>query len=153
MQEARVVFYDCANRYSTVVDNDAWFMSLFKRAFHTHFTDLANLSTRESSATSFTDLQIEDDLILEGVVGSTSISYEFLELIEKAPAEVATVLSLLFNAPKEVLDLAHEAWRAAGKKKPEGNQFLCSMLGLDHTKMNLPKAVENYFIKGEWKPN
>jgi hypothetical protein len=61
------------------------------------------------------------------------------------------VLSLLFEAPSEVLELAQNAWRASGKKKVDGNVFLCHLLGLDQTKVNLPKSVSTYFQHGTWK--
>jgi hypothetical protein len=119
-------------------------------------TDLANKSTatqaiNESALHLGADDGESDLSYFDSIAAPTGVTYEFLELIEKAPHEVALVLSLMFNAPNEVLDLAHAAWKASGRKKPQGNVFLCGLLGLDPQKINLPVAVTDYFHRGTWK--
>ena len=155
-QEAYLVFLECKERYSTAadvpVDTPQWFMSLFMRCLVTRFADLSNLST-SSSAVNESSLSAseDDDFLFDSLPSPHTISYEFLELIEKAPKEVALVLSLFFSAPSEVLELAEEAWRASGRKKVHGNAFICSLLGLDANKIHLPSAVSKYFEHGVWK--
>lgn len=156
MQEAYLVFLECKERYSSsgaerIVDTPQWFMALFKRCLFTRMTDLSNTSTA-TKAISESDLSSDgDEFSFDNLPGPIGVSYEFLELIERAPREVAMVLSLLFEAPNEVLEMAQEAWRSSGRKKVQGNVFLCNLLGLDPARIHLPTAVSNYFTHGTWR--
>lgn len=148
MQEARVVYADCLIRYAGTVDTPQWFISLYKQAFKTHFADLSTKCSRGPEPHLVHIMSEEDDFsLVPDMPDAGAITYEFLELIEKAPSDVAVVLSLLFSAPSEVLEMAEQAWRCQGRKKVEGNAFLCSMLGI-HPPRDLVARVSNYFKHG-----
>ena len=66
-------------------------------------------------------------------------------MIDEAPEEVVSVLSLMVNCPRELFDLMIDMWRSKGKKKEHGNEFLCEVLGYDPEEVDLVKAVEEYF--------
>lgn len=134
-QESYVVFLKVKRAYGSKVDNGAWFMSLYKRALTNRFNDLSDKNTNLS--VECFNVQMSDAKTLDS--GILKI------VMEEAPEEIKGVLSLFLDAPKELLDLAVEAWESEGKKKIHGNQFLCAMLGYDHLKIDLTKNVKTYF--------
>jgi len=134
-QEAYVVFLKVKKAYGSKVDNGAWFMSLYKRALANRFNDLSDKNTSVSAETL-------------GVIAPDSKTFDkglLTTMIEEAPEEVKSVLSLFLDAPKELLDLAVDVWEQDGKKKIHGNQFLCKMLGYNSSKTDLPRKVKSYF--------
>jgi hypothetical protein len=98
IQEARLVFLECKSRYP-VVDNPKWFMSLFKRAWFTHFVDLASSDTKAKAEVT----EFDETPVLESVVGDDHPGM-VLMMIEKAPQEIKSVMALLINAPTELIE-------------------------------------------------
>ena len=134
-QEAYVVFLKVKKAYGSKIDNGAWFMSLYKRALSNRFNDLSDKNTAVSA-------EAMGAIVPDSKTLDRSL---LMTMIEEAPEEVKSVLSLFLEAPKELLDLAVNAWEQDGKKKIHGNQFLCKMLGHDSLKTDLPKQVKTYF--------
>lgn len=131
MQEARIVFLDCTRRYTGRVDNPAWFMALYKMALFGRFDDLATQDTRyRSVGVLMCEVVTEEDASPIEAIGTCENEGVLHTIIRQAPDEVRSVLSLLLNAPAEILELAAEAWGAQGKKSAFGNAMLCRMLGL-----------------------
>lgn len=148
MQEAHWLFLKLADRYG-VLDTPQHFMGLFKRSWHNHFTNLANLDTKlrvEVSDSSFAD----DDEglsylgLVERLVGDTDCGGYLLVMLQQAPADVKTVISFFALAPQDLVDSAFGAWRTSKRKKEGGNNMLCQLLGFKPGTDALGR-VEAYF--------
>lgn len=137
MQEARVCFCEVYNTYPEVEDRHL--MALFKTAWSRRFIDLAHKATRHRSEISVETLPLETP-------GELSNSGFLAVLIEQAPDEVRSVLSLFLNAPSELLELATQSWRAKGRRKAEGNSMINQCLGLPEGSDPIG-AVEDYFLR------
>jgi hypothetical protein len=118
-QESWMVFDTCRNQYLEM-DTPQHFMSLYKTALHNKFYDLNIKSSLDRE-------YLEDYDLMEYYLPDRRKSI-VLDL-DKAPSEVRTALSLIFNAPSEILELI-----GFTKKNSRGflnNKKLCSLLGLD----------------------
>lgn len=144
MQEARIVFLRCARQYKGVIDNDAWFMGIYKRSLAGRFADLATADARHRMVSVLMcDIENEEgEQVPLDMVGETANEGELRVLIAQAPSEVREVLALLLEAPAEVLELAASAWRRKGKKSAFGNAMLCRLLGRDEGTDVLGKVRE-----------
>ena len=135
MGEAYLVFEKVRCKYANKVDNPKWFMSLYKSALANRLHDVS-----KTIGNSGTVERVEDE-------PSEVIDSGYLyHLIEQAPEEISSVLSLFLRAPQELLGSAFEAWRAKGGKKVHGNSFLNHVLGLQ-ARDSLHSKTVNY-IKG-----
>lgn len=128
MQEARIVFLDCSRRYGATVDNAAWFMALYKRALASQFHNLSSIDTRHKQFAVLSDVTREDQPDPEPI-GSLDNEGALVLLIRQAPDEVRAVLSLMLNAPVEVVDMISAAMRVPQKARACSLR-LCKMLGL-----------------------
>ena len=152
MQEAHIVYLGLVQRY-TAVDNQGWFMALFKRSWTGHFYDLAMRASRirvneVSSTPQYVD-EDESESYLDLAVGDRDNLGAFEVLVNQAPREVKEVLNLMFGTPAEVLEMAAAAWKASGRKKPFGNAMLCHLLGKDPDTVDLEGAVREHFTQTE----
>jgi hypothetical protein len=143
MQEARIVYLDCVMRYAARVDNAAWFMSLYQRALYTRFTDLAYEDTKHKEAALMCDVVSDDGPSIEQV-GELANEGELRVLVRQASSEVRAVLSLLINAPTEILEVVTAQWRSHGSGQAYGSKLLCRMLSLPED-VNLLQRVREYF--------
>ena len=145
MQEARITFLYLKSKYPNI-DTPEWFMAVFKTAFKRKIdTWSVRDAKRRKPETCFSDA-FDGDSEIESLVVGVDHNYGFLAvMIEEAPEEVLSVLSLMLNCPRELFDLMIDMWRSKGKKKEHGNEFLCEVLGYDSEKVDLVKAVKEYF--------
>lgn len=137
VNEAFLVYCKVSITYANKVDNPKWFMALYKTALSNRMHDLSK-----------TINQLVEDCE-EPYKGSSLVTSNdgYLEvLLNQAPSEISSVLSLFINAPQELLDLAFSSWKSNGGKKITGNRFLSSVLGLKDTR-DMCKMVTDYLIK------
>lgn len=144
-QEAYVKFLELCEKYGETVDNPRWFMGLFKRTLANLVTDLANTASRLRRQVCFTELQVDDSEVpyqelLRGDDSDASLEI----LLEEAPEHVRQVLALLSNSDSAMLGVLAQSWERQGKRKLDGNEFLCKMLGYDHRKVDLVYATQLY---------
>lgn len=138
VQEAYLVFHRCT-RYE--VENAKHFMALFKRAWINQFTDLTNNDTKHRAAQLPQDMEEPDR---PEPVGETDNAGYLRVLVQQAPHEVKLVLNLFLSAPSELLEMAMQSWRGAGKLDAGGNRHVARMLGLPEDSRPLD-AVQSYF--------
>ena len=101
MQEAYCIFLRCKRKYD--VKEAKHFMALFKTAWYHHFTDLANLDTKHRAEVRM-PVDVEGETV--ELVGETDNDGMLAIMIREAPREVSMVLTLMLNAPQELLDSA-----------------------------------------------
>jgi len=144
-QEAYVKFAEVSNKYEGKVNNPRWFMALYKRALANCITDLANSSNRLRRLVCFTEMQDDTDPIPyeEKLLGGEDTANLEI-LLEEAPEEVRQVLTLLSNMDTAMLGVIAQSWEREGKRKEDGNQFLCRLLGFDYRKVNLLEYTKQY---------
>lgn len=149
-QEAYIKFLELKERYTGTVDSPKWFMSLYKTSLQNKITDFANLSNRLGRQVCFTELgdypcsNEERVSFQESLIGSLESDGPLDVDLSNAPDEVRKVFVLLSSAPPELLSAMTDTWNANGKRKEGGNQFLCKMLGYDHSKVDLVETVHDY---------
>lgn len=143
MQEAYCVYLDTNRRYPDVVDAPH-FMTLFKRCWHSAFTNLTKKDTKHRYVCFESD--DEDTANLYEPVGDTDNAGYTTILLEEAPSEVRQVLALFLNAPNEVVELIASAWRKPGKKREAGNRRINRFLGFPENTDALGQ-VEDYLMK------
>lgn len=144
-QELFVKFSEMSERYAGRVTNPKWFMALFKRAVANRITDFANQANRQRRQVCFAELQALDDPMpyVDKLIGVGNVSS--LEImLEEVPDGVREVIAFLTSGETERLAIASESWEQLGKRKDGGNQFLCSMLGYDHTNTDLVYATRKF---------
>jgi len=140
MQEAYVVFLRCKARFpkSAEYDTPQAFMAQFKRAWVNQMNDLSVLDTRDRAFVAEPEGQQAER------VGSTDNDGMLRIMIQQAPREVTTVLSLFLSAPTELLELALHAWTSSGKNSAGGPKHLQKLLGFP-PEVDPIKIVEDYF--------
>lgn len=143
MQEAYLVFLRCSNKYP-VLDTPQHFMALYKRAWVNHFNDLSTEVSRNRAAS----LSLDDDGESQGIqepAGDLDTNGHLRIMIEEAPKEVRMVLSLLLNAPQELVDVALAGWNGTDRRKTaNGSKRICQMLGLPQH-LDVMGMVRDYF--------
>jgi hypothetical protein len=139
INEAYLVYDKCKRKYGDT-DSPKHFMALFKTALNRHFFDLWYPRREEP----FKRLEVEN---IESISPFGDIEEEgiFQILLGEAPREIKEVLSHIFNAPDEVLDLIGFHDRRRGRSLVSCNKKLCALLGYDHKKTNLMVLVKTYF--------
>ena len=142
MSDAYKVYMECLSRYAGSVDAPEWFMALFKRSFINHFHAISKSATFLDSVGRLDDvLDTDPDL---SRYGSDSNLGELLVKLSQAPLDVRQVLDFLIdhNSAREALE---HTWRAQGKKKVDGNEYICRALGYNPRKVDLVSMVYKYF--------
>lgn len=144
-QEAFIKFLELSSRYEDKVDNPRWFMALYKRSLYNLVTDFANQARRLRRQVCFVELESDDaeDSYVERLRGDDSAA-ELEILLENAPEHVRQVLTLLSADNSAMLGVLAQSWERQGKRKLDGNEFLCRMLGYDHRKVDLVWATKAY---------
>lgn len=135
LHEAVLVFCYCRDKY--IVETPQHFMSLFKTALHNRFYDFAQSSSVEKSH------QIVQELDFNLLGGSVKEESTFRVLLKSAPQEVKQVLSLVLNAPTEVLEGI--GFRNKGSRGFTANRKLCGLLGYNPDEVNLVQITKSYF--------
>jgi len=99
-QEAMVVYLKTARAYPAL-DTPQHFMALFKVAWINRLNDLSKMDTRNRAETVSTESVF---LNLKNTVGETDSPGSVSLMVQQAPKEVQTVLSLFLTAPSEILE-------------------------------------------------
>lgn len=132
LQESYEVFLRCAERYG-LMDTPKHFMALYKTAWTNHFHDLARKDSTERSAVTYGyDTMLTDDEVLSllDIIPGELDTHGYLNtLLQEAPRDVATILAFFLNAPPVLLQRVSEAWTRSGRRKADGNNMLCELLG------------------------
>lgn len=147
MQEAHVVFLRCCKRFpkSKAYNTPQAFMALFKMAWANQFTDLANEDSRQRLCVSQNRMSREDEEVYEmEPIGETDNAGLLAIAVHQAPHEVVMVLTLLLNAPQELLELAMTSWKDSGRYGAGGSKHINKLLGLDPA-VDCLQLVEDYF--------
>lgn len=102
-QEAWHVFLENKRRYQGVVDNAAWFMSLYKRALFNRITDFAYKSSKHHAHLMYEDPELEESFasVFDVLPDSSTLSPEAVTMLEKAPPEIRKALQLLLSENKK----------------------------------------------------
>lgn len=143
LQEAYVVFLRCCKRFPVdkAHDTPQAFMALFKMAWRNQFTDLSNYDSKHRVCVRMPATEEGEEL---DPMGSLDNDGMLAIMIEQAPSEVRTVLSVMLNAPTELLEMASVAWRKRGHNAVGGSKHLAALLGLDPN-IDAVRLVEDYF--------
>lgn len=142
-QEGYLVFMRCSARYP-VLDTPQHFMSLFKRAWVNHFTDLSNRDTDLRHEVS-DHIELDDGEIIREPIGETGHNGDLLIMIKQAPDEVRMVVNLFLNAPAELLESALSSWSGEDRRRKDGGSAMISkLLGLPKDR-DVIAAVREYF--------
>jgi len=144
LQEAYIVFLRCCKKFpmDAARDTPQSFMALFKMAWRNQFNDL---STYDSKHRVCVHLPAREDSDEDAdIVGELDNQGMLAIMIEQAPSEVRMVLSVMLNAPTELLEMASQAWRKGGRRRAGGSEHLAAMLGLDPG-VDAIGLVEDYF--------
>lgn len=143
-QEAFVKFLGLCSKYEDTVDNPRWFMALYKRSLHNLVTDFANQANRLRRQVCFCELQADNAEPYEELLRGDDSDAELEILLENAPEHVRQVLTLLSADNSAMLGVLAQSWERQGKRKMDGNEFLCRMLGYDHRQVDLVYATRVY---------
>lgn len=152
MGEAYLLFLELGKRY-TDIDNPKWFMAMFQRCFMNRIADLSSTDSDLRKNPTLSDLTPEEDsgdssfmqFLVDSVHGDLETDGMVEIMLDQAPDEIKQTIRLILNMPSEILSKVIDTWKERGKKKELGNQMICAMLGMDHTKVNLVSDVYNYF--------
>lgn len=146
MQDAYIVFMRVSRAYPDM-DTPQHFMSLFKRSWVNHFTDLSN---QDTASRALCQLQSRSD---EGEsnaldfdpVGDLDNDGTLAIMLRQAPKEVVSVLNLFLNAPQEILECALRSWNGPDKRRRAGgSEKINKLLGLPKH-VDALQAVHDYF--------
>lgn len=136
--EGWLLFSKCADMYPDV--DPPHFMALYKTTISRRMIDWAREAT-DSRALSLTSTETGEQL---ESVGDLENDGYFHILLQQAPQEVKSVLTLFINAPTELLQLAMDSWKSAGHVETGGNRQVAQWLGLPAGSRPLD-AVRDYF--------
>lgn len=143
MQEAYLVYLRCARKYAYRVDNEAWFMALYKSALSRELVNLANDDTAYREVITLVDPCGDDATMIDLLAGSEDGEGELAVTLRWAPDEVREVLTLLLNAPTELLRVFTASWAKHGSTERYGSKLLCRVLGRPED-ANLLQRVRKY---------
>lgn len=98
MSEAAIAYYRCRRKYGAVVENPGHFMALYKTVLFTHFTDLANRSTKDAlkHEAYANSRQPRVTIGFDGNIGAK---------LKGASVELKKVLGVIFQGPAEVVGI------------------------------------------------
>lgn len=148
IQDGFMHFYRIRERYADVKD-PPHLMSLFKRCYENHITDLANRRTRTPELL-FIDLAPPD-----------SPEYDALDYLGGIEEEIGPLLVLLRQAPSEVREVFELFLTDSGLSKLSGptlrfdglretfNEKLCRLLRKDPDHCNVLDVVRSFLMKQE----
>jgi len=68
-----------------------------------------------------------------------------LVMVEQAPEEVKAVLNFYLNTPQEKIKTCEAYWNKTNRRKIDGNDYLCEILGYDSNCINLVDRCYEYF--------
>lgn len=145
IHEAYLTFAKCAEYYPKL-DAPQHFMALFKTAWSRRFIDMSTHDSRDRATFVPITARLDDEgepMAMQEPVGDLDNDGALLTLIRQAPREVSAVLSLLLNAPQELLDVALASWNADGKRSNDGSARINRLLGL-HPTFDSVGAVREY---------
>lgn len=124
-QDGVLYFIMLRARYTGIVDNPAWFMSLYSRAFRNHIHDIARvqekLNLSEPLPEDLSSFHFTSDV--DGTEEDTAHSFD------NAPQEVLEVVALFLNAPSELWLVLSKAWNARGNRKKKSQTLIAQALG------------------------
>lgn len=143
VQEGFFVFAKLRIRYPDVRQK-RHFMALLKSSFKNRITDLSNGRTRFHEVP-FAMVMLEDDTertFLEGVLSPESDLASVLVLVKNAPKEVREVFELLMSDAG--LTKLYSDFRRDGGSRETTNEFLCRLLGRDPTEVDISALVRGY---------
>lgn len=101
VQECAVIFTRCLNYYADKVDNPAWMMALYKRAVANDFHTFA---LKDQQARSVGTPLADPDATLPEIP-DYSAGPLFAQLAVDASGELRQVLTMIANAPAEMLEI------------------------------------------------
>lgn len=145
LQEAYIVFLRCQAKYP-VMDTAQHFMSLYKTAWTRHFIDMTNTATalRQMVPHKY-DLDDGEDMVSAEPVGDTDNDGAVSILVAQAPEEVRRVITLMLNAPQELLDVLLADWKGHdARRKDGGGKRINQALGLP-LEVDVYRMVREYF--------
>lgn len=142
LQNAYIVFLKCSSRYPEVEPRH--FMALYQTAWKRYCINLAKKvsSDRRCQSASRLDRESHETFEVEPVGDLDNYGYVSL-MLKQAPREVTLVLTLMLNAPSELLDMAMSAMKAKNRRVSD-ESMICSMLGLPEGSTPL-QTVRDYF--------
>lgn len=146
-QEAYCVFLRCKARYRGKVKEPKHFMALFKTAFQRRFVDLGRADVKRRAEQPLPESQNEDgDERQYEQIGELDNDGLLAVMIKEAPREVRMVLSLLLDAPSELVEAALAGWKASGDRRfrSGGSRHINRLLGLPDDQDTMQK-VRDYF--------
>lgn len=141
LKDAYQIYSECLDRYGEKVDTPQWFFSLFKRCFINYFHSVSSYATFLYNMESLEDITSED-VDLQSYIGVDNNLGELMIKISRAPIEVRQVIDLVIGENK----IFESTWKKQGKKKVDGNEYICKALGYNHKKIDLIAMVYDYFI-------
>lgn len=129
LQQCAMVFARCLVHYEGTVDNEAWFMALYKRALANHWyaNGARNIANKEifgdphelEALKPAASLYQDEEEALPGLDGA-------VEIWESASGELRQVLSMIANGPAELVEILTEdcprlnqRWRRFGRIKAQ----------------------------------
>jgi hypothetical protein len=146
MQEAYCVFLHVKRKYPQV--NEAkHFMALYKVSLSNRFINLALEDTAMKVEVSAEERNEDDTDWLASSreqIGETDNEGALSIAIKQAPREIQMVLSLLLNAPAEILETAMAGWKSKGKRSAGGSKQIAALLGLPADR-DVLQEVHDYF--------
>lgn len=153
-QDSYVKFLELQEKYRGHANSARHFMALYKTSLANLVTDFSKQARRFRRQVCFTELgevigqdgeSVPYDALLEGDADAVDDLFEFEKSLEDAPEYVRAVISLFVNSTTENLEAYSDSWFEQGKRKEDGNQHLCRLLGYNHREVDLVWAVINYF--------
>ena len=152
-QESFVIFLKVKKQYRNVVDNDKWFMSLYKTSFINSFIDISSINTNMSCLTLIEcelnrmESEYAGDEYQATLIGDLDNDGMMELSLKHAPERIRQIIFILCGKPNRTYEMLICKWVKLNKKKVYGNQMLCEMLGEDCNKVDLVKEVKEYFLK------
>lgn len=130
MSEAYLVFLKCQAAYPRL-DHAKHFMALYKTAIERRVADLSNLNRAPKMMVSENMFNEDEEVVWRrDEAGDHDNDGTLAVLIRQAPREVKMVLSLMLNAPGELLELVATAWNSKSPiQRRKGNEQLNRLLG------------------------
>lgn len=139
VQDGYLYWALCRERYRHVTEK-RHFMALFMTSYQNHITNLANARTKRGHV----DCAVPDvePSVLARMIGVETEGATLATLLEHAPPVLKRAFGL-FCTDAGRATLRQEFQRVNGVRETT-NQFLCRLLGVDPTTVNLPKLMKDY---------
>ena len=131
IQEGYICYCVCNRKYGHELEL-RHFMALVKVSYINHIHDIANLKTRNSA-----ELMVPTDSPAFSRVEPEAST--FFTLLKQLPSELQELLTILINDAKEIPMLRD------GRNRENTNQYLCRLIGIDPTCVNLQAVFREHF--------